>query len=321
MTRFPIIDLQDYLDGVAGADSKAAADVRDAFENVGFMAVIHHGISWSKVEALAATAAAFHARPMAWKQAMAFSADFTGYVAPEAHSIQTSTLNDNTKGDLNEAYFMERERPPANGDPARRAAFASPNQWPDDVDGFRAQLLDYFETIEKFARHLLPLYELALDLPAGFFEPAFCWPQASLRLSHYPPVPAEDNQFGISPHTDAGFLTILPQSAIAGLHIRPAGQDWIPAPTVAHGLFINSGDMLKRWTNDRFRSTEHMAVNSSGRERYATPFFFSPDVTYEMSCLPSCQSPDNPPKYEPITYGEYRKWFMDANYRSDLASR
>ena len=76
--------------------------------------------------------------------------------------------------------------------------------------------------------------------------------------------------------------------------------------------------MLKRWSNDRFLSTEHMATNSSGLDRYAAPFFFSPDVTYELACLPSCQSPDNPPKYPPITYGEYRQWFMDANYRSKL---
>ena len=72
MARIPIIDLQDYLNGGAGADRAVAADIRDAFENVGFMALIHHGVPWSKVEALTAAAAAFHARPMAWKSSCTF---------------------------------------------------------------------------------------------------------------------------------------------------------------------------------------------------------------------------------------------------------
>ena len=73
--------------------------------------------------------------------------------------------------------------------------------------------------------------------------------------------------------------------------------------------------MLKRWSNERFLSTEHMAVNDAGIDRYVTVFFYSPDLEYEMACLPTCQSADNPPKYPPITYREYRDWFMNQNYR------
>ena len=319
--EFPVIDLGDYLDGRNGAAQTAASALRRALETVGFYAVVNHGVPWSKVDGIFAQAKRFHDQDMAAKTALAFSADFTGYVAPSKAVLRTSQVNRNTKGDLNEAYFIERESPPPGADPARAAAFTSPNQWPADLPDFRESALDYYGTVEGLARALLPLYALALDLPEDWFEPAFDWPQASLRLTHYPPLPREDNQFGIAPHTDAGFLTILPQSDVTGLHIRPRGQDWMKAPRVEQGFFVNSGDMLKRWSNDRLLSTQHMAVNESERERYAAVFFFSPNLDYEMACLPTCQDEANPPRYAPITYRQYRAWFMDSNYRAENEPR
>lgn len=318
---FPAIDLGEYLAGKPGAAEDVATKLRHALERVGFFAVVNHGVSWSKVEAIFAEAKRFHDQDAAAKSALAFSPDFTGYVAPSKAVLRTSQVNANTKGDLNEAYFIERETPPSGADPARAAAFRPANQWPAALTGFRETALDYYATVEGLARSLLPLYAKALSLPDDWFEEAFRWPQASLRLTHYPPLPREENQFGIAPHTDAGFLTILPQSEVMGLHIRPKGQDWITAPRVEQGFFINSGDMLKRWSNDRLLSTQHMAVNDSGLDRYAAVFFFSPDLDYEMSCIPTCQSPDNPPRYEPITYRQYRGWFMDSNYRAEEAPR
>lgn len=319
--EFPILDLAAYTAGKPGAAEAAALELRHALETVGFYAVVNHGVAWSKVEAIFAQARRFHDQPAEAKSALSFSADFTGYVAPSKAVLRTSKVNANTKGDLNEAYFIERETPPPGADSNRAASFRSANQWPADLPGFRDIALDYYDTVERFARSLLPLYARALDLPPDWFEEAFGWPQASLRLTHYPQLPREDNQFGIAPHTDAGFLTVLPQSEVTGLHIRPKGQDWLTAPKVEQGFFINSGDMLKRWSNDRFLSTQHMAVNESDRDRYAAVFFFSPDLDYEMACIPTCQGPGNPPRYEPITYRQYRGWFMDSNYRAEEAPR
>ncbi|MBT6278266.1 MAG: isopenicillin N synthase family oxygenase, partial [Chromatiales bacterium] len=262
----------------------------------------------------------FHEQPTPAKLDCAFSADFSGYIPSAAHVIRTSQVNTNTKGDLNEAYFIEREAPPNGYQGELADEFVSPNQWPK-LPEFRTITLDYFNAMEGFARSLLPLYAAALKLDIDWFEEAFRWPQASLRLSHYPVSEREDNQFGIAPHTDAGFLTVLPQSDVTGLHIRVAGEDWIEAPRVHEGLFVNSGDMLKRWTNDQFLSTQHMAVNEAERDRYAAVFFFSPTLDYEMSCLPTCQSAARPPRYDPITYGQYRAWFMDSNYRPEAPAR
>ncbi len=322
MSDFPLIDLGGTSEPHTASHQRTAQQLRQALEHVGFFAVVNHGISPALIDDIFSQARRFHALPAEQKAALVFSPDFTGYVPPARHVLRTSTVNDNTMGDLNAAFFMEREEPPDGADGVRVKQFRTGNQWPSDLPGFRDVLMTYYRTMERFTRRrLLPLYAQALDLSIDYFDAAFRWPQASLRLSHYPPVPRQANQFGIAPHTDAGFLTILPQSEVDGLHIRPPGSDWIKAPRVEGGLFINSGDMLKRWTNDRFLSTQHMAVNGSNASRYAAVFFISPDLDYAMSCLPTCCDAEHPPKYEPITYRHYRTWFMDANYRPEAKPR
>jgi isopenicillin N synthase-like dioxygenase len=71
---------------------------------------------------------------------------------------------------------------------------------------------------------------------------------------------------------------------------------------------------MRRWTNDRFLATPHRVINRSGRDRYAIPFFMDCSYDWRMECLPTCQGPDNPPRYEPITYPDYITWFRNQNY-------
>ena len=72
---------------------------------------------------------------------------------------------------------------------------------------------------------------------------------------------------------------------------------------------VNGGDILKRWTNDRFLPTPHQMINVVERPRYAVPFFFDPHFDTSIDCLPTCQTAENPPKYPPITYDDYAIWF------------
>ncbi|MDP6708117.1 MAG: 2-oxoglutarate and iron-dependent oxygenase domain-containing protein [Alphaproteobacteria bacterium] len=312
----PVIDLGAYLAGDEGATAAAAAALREALEQLGFVAVVNHGVPREKIAAVFSQARRFHELPLDDKLRVRFAESYAGYLPSAAYSIKTSTINENDRPDLNEAFFVEREAPPADADPAEAAGYECPNQWPEDLTGFRETVLDYYATVEAFAHRLLPLY--ALDLDPDYFGAAFRWPQASLRLSHYPPLRREANQFGIAPHTDASFLTVLATHGAPGLHIRTPEGEWRVAPEVADGFIVNSGDMLRRWSNDRLLSTQHMAVNDSAAERYAAAFFFSPNLDHEISCLPSCRGAGEAAKHPPVTYREYRRWFMDSNYRSGV---
>jgi isopenicillin N synthase-like dioxygenase len=222
----------------------------------------------------------------------------------------------NDKPDLNEAFFVKRERGPE--DPLARAGrrFAGPNQWPAALPGFRETVLAYTDAVDALGRRLLPLCALALDLPADTFDAAFAESQFSFRLTHYPPGPAEPNQFGIAPHTDSNFMTFLAQSEVPGLQVRMPDGTWVDVPYVPGSFAVNSGDMMQRWTNNRFKSTPHRALPPVGRPRYAIPYFMGPHLDTEIACLPSCQGPGDPPRYPPISYGAYLAWWYDANYNA-----
>lgn len=313
---FPILDMADYVAGKSGARERLAAELRHACENIGFMVAVNHGVDAALVAGMFDWAARFHALPMAEKQALAMGSNFVGYLASGTYAIKTSDLADNRKGDLNEAFFMDRDRDP--DDPEVRAGrpFRELNKWPANLPGFRADAMAYYARMERFCQSLLPIFATALDLPPDWFDRAFAGAQATLRLSHYPPGEGDDDQFGISPHCDSNFLTVLPQSDVEGLYVRPAGRPWMKAPRVPGGFVINTGDTCHRWTNHRFRSTEHLAINPTpDRHRYAIPFFYAPHMDWPIRCIPTCTGPGNPPRYPAYTYREHRLWFMRNNYQ------
>jgi isopenicillin N synthase-like dioxygenase len=320
---FPVIDLGAYVRGVPGALDDVARQLRDALENIGFLIVVNHGVDAQLIDGIVEQARRFHAMPLAEKIKLETSrgtgSGFTGYLPSGEYAIKTSALNDNNKPDLNAAFFMDRERAPDDPEVLAGRLFRTPNKWPKDLPHFRDFMLRYWDALEEFSRRLLPAFAVALELAPEFFGDAFEDAQCVLRLSHFPPADYQDNQFGLAPHTDANFFTVLPQSNVEGLYILPEGRGWLKAPRVPGSFFINSGDMCKRWTNDRFLSTAHLAVNLTDRDRYSTPFFYTPHIDHPIACLPTCCSPANPAKYPPITYGEYRVWWLNNNYRTKLA--
>jgi isopenicillin N synthase-like dioxygenase len=316
----PVIDISDYLAGQLGALQATARRVHDALTNVGFFVVTGHDVPVSLIERTFGEAARFHAMPMATKLALKLNEHNNGYMVMGRYAVRTFDLNNNDKGDLNEAFFIKRERP-AN-DPLLLSGrrFVGPNVWPDDAElpDFRRHVIEYTDTMDRLARRFLPAVAVALDLPPRWFDDAFEDSQFSFRLSHYPPVAAEPNQFGIAPHTDSNFMTFLAQTEVPGLQVRMPGGDWLDVPYIPNSFAVNSGDMLRRWSNGRFKSTPHRALPPVGRARYAIPFFLGPRFDQQIACLPTCTGPGNPPRWEPTTYAEWQEYWYDANYDPKL---
>jgi len=312
----PVIDLAPYFAKRAAARAATAAELGRALQDVGFFVIVNHGIPQTLIDAAFAEARRFHAQPTEAKLALRMNEHNNGYMMLGRYAVWTSDVNANDKPDLNEAFFVKRERAP--DDPLVRAGrrFAGPNQWPANLPGFRETVLAYTDAVDALGRQLLPLCAMALDLPTDTFAGAFAESQFSFRLTHYPPVAAEPNQFGIAPHTDANFMTFLAQSEVPGLQVRLPDATWADVPYVPGSFAVNSGDMLRRWTNDRFKSTPHRALPPVGRPRYAIPYFMGPHLDTEIACLPTCQGPGNPSHHPPITYAAYLDWWYDANYNA-----
>jgi isopenicillin N synthase-like dioxygenase len=105
------------------------------------------------------------------------------------------------------------------------------------------------------------------------------------RIFHYPPVPPDEDGWGVGEHTDYGLLTLLAQDGTGGLAVRtPHG--WVDAPPIPGTFICNIGDMLDRLTGGWYRSTPHRVRNTSGRDRLSFPFFFDPDFCAEVPPLP-----------------------------------
>jgi isopenicillin N synthase-like dioxygenase len=311
-----VIDIADYLRGTRGALAGVARQLRQALTTVGFFVLTGHDVPLALIDDTFAQAGRFHKLPMTKKLTLKLNEHVNGYMAMGRYAVFTSEVNDNDKGDLNEAFFVKRERGP--DDPLARSGrrFVGPNQWPDEADlpGFRQAVLNYAAVMDGFARRLLPAVAVSLDLAPDWFDQAFADSQFTLRLSHYPPVAAEPNQFGIAPHTDSNFMTFLAQTEVPGLQVRLPSGEWLGVPYVPGSFAVNSGDMMVRWTNGRFKSTPHRALPPVGRDRYAIPFFLGPRFDQVIECLPSCASVDTPPRWPPITYAEWQAYWYDANY-------
>ena len=190
------------------------------------------------------------------------------------------------------------------------------NQWPDGHDGMRTAMMRYFTTLEAVGERMLPVLARALEMPADAFAPFFTdEAHVNLRFLHYPPQETDDDeQFGQGPHTDNSFITILAREDVPGLAVRLPSGEWLAPPVIEGTFLVNLGNMMKRWSNDRFLSTPHGVLNDTGTDRYSIAFFYSPNVDSVIECLPSCVGPDNPPRYEPAVYRDLVLAFYNANY-------
>ena len=310
--RIPVLDMGPYLAGAPGAREQLAAEVRHVQENIGFYIVINNGVDFARLDAAYGAFRKFFALPL--EEKLTFTIDDTslGYVPIRSTVYVTSVINKNTKKDLNETLTMAWDRPAYHPAVLERRRFHGPNRWPD-IAGFRDAVVAYQETIAALGHALLPLYALALDKPADFFEPYFTDPIMWSRNSYYPPVEPEDNQFGISPHCDHSFLTMLPLANEPGLQILDEDGNWMWPDPVENGIVVNTGEFLNRWSNGRFLPTPHRVVQPK-HDRYSIATFFNPNSETSSQALDTCVSGDNPAKFEPTTMQAYVEHYIDSNY-------
>lgn len=322
-TEIPVLDLGPYLAGEAGALERLAGELRHAQENVGFYFVVNHGVPKQLITDAYGALRAFFAQPEEDKLALRINAASSGFVPAKSSVYVTSTVNRNTKPDLNEVVLYARERPADHPQVQAGRRFHGPNQWPDEakVPGFRDTMLAYYAAIEDLGRRMLPVYARALDLPADYFDPFFDDPMWTTRNAWYPGSPdAEENQFGISPHRDHSFITFLPLSEEPGLQIRTPHDEWIAAEQVEDAIIVNTGEFMNRWSNGRFIATPHRVVPPK-RDRYSIAFFFNPRWDVEAVPLETCVSAERPAKYEPISIHDYLAWYIDRNFSKDGGGR
>ena len=295
----PVIDVARYFETDSDTElDKVASQLRESCLNVGFFSIIGHQFPQNRMDQAFAEARRFFTLPMHNKTALLMDRTEWPVKAVGYLPVNNFKLPARDKGNLNETFVVKRDHNVSLAD----------NQWPaeNQLPGFRKTTELYANQIELLAKRLLPIYARALNLDKEFFAPAFTRPLYRLRMTHYPLMEHKAvDEYGIAPHVDTTFFTLLAQKSPGLVIYSEIRKCWIHAPVIDGAFIVNTGELLKQWSNDLFVSVKHFANNNTGDEaRYSIPFFFNANPDFKMECLPTCRGEGNPPKYPPISYLE-----------------
>jgi isopenicillin N synthase-like dioxygenase len=316
MADVPLIDLAAARHGGAADRRRAAAAIDAASREIGFFAVRGHGVADGLIHDLRRVAHEFFALPLADKLASRHPVTGTNRGYHPVGGEALSTANDApAPPDLKEFFHVG---PVDAGDDAYYTAplgrrHFEPNIWPAAPPGFAQAATAYYRAASGLVAVLMRLAAIALDLEETFFDDKIDRSIGTMRLNYYPAqarAPVE-GQLRAGAHTDYGGFTILSGEDVpGGLQISTREGRWIDVPTSPTTLVVNIGDLLMRWTNDRWLSTLHRVVNppaGSGRgPRLSIAFFSHPNYDALIECVPT----QGPARHAPVRSGEYR----DAKY-------
>ncbi len=298
----PVID----LDGLENANPQTlrriADDISHAVETTGFFYVRNHGIPEKLIDDVYAIAGDFFRRPPEEKEALRINANHRGFL-----SAGGAKMSDDARPDLKESFVWGLDVDDRDPDFLAGRPLIGPNQWPDFLPEMRPALTAYFDACNRLGWRLLKVFATALDLPEDHFIGTTDKPMTRCSIIYYPPqqIDAGADQFGVAPHTDFGTMTLLRQDEVGGLQVQDRNGDWVTAHPIEGTIVVNVGDLLARWTNDRFASTPHRVVNASGKERFSLVAAVDPNFETDMS--PVVAKGDTA-KHEPISCGDYLIW-------------
>ncbi|MEH2469934.1 isopenicillin N synthase-like dioxygenase [Nitrobacteraceae bacterium AZCC 2161] len=311
----PVIDIGGLSSGKLADREAVGAQLRAACLASGFFYISNHGVPEDCVADVFSEAAAFFALPPDRKAEVDKSRSKAnrGY-----EPLQGQTLEPGAPPDLKEGYYIGPEH--VADDPRVIAGMFNhgANQWPAARPRFKPVMQSYLDIMLELSARMMGGIALSLNLPEDYFAGYCEGAMATVRLLHYPPQSARTSpaQKGAGAHTDFGGLTLLRQGDIGGLQVwDQQSSGWIHADPVPGTFVVNLGDMIARWTNDRYRSTLHRVVNESGSERYSVPFFYTGNYAHKVECIPTCLAPGEQPKYPPTTVEQHMRAMYQRTYK------
>jgi isopenicillin N synthase-like dioxygenase len=319
-TAIPLIDLDPWFDGTPDQRRTLAADVDGHLRRLGFLVVVNHRLPRAVIDGCRAQARAFFHQPEMVKAEVALAGEaYRGWVGPGLES-NAATYGVQTAPDLKETYAYGPVDVPDEALRTRNPRWYAPNVWPATPPGFRAAAEAWWRSARALHDELLDVLSLALGLPLTHLRERATAPTAQVSLNWYGPRGADEplpDQFRIGPHTDFGLLTVLDREpGMGGLQVLDEHGDWIDAPVVPGSLIINTGDLIRRWTNDRWCSNEHRVLPPPAErpqeELISLVFFGEPDHDALIQALPTCVSATEPAKHPPVLAHEYLAAKMDA---------
>jgi len=261
---FPLLDIRRWRDGTGDQRYRFACELDVALRQSGFLLLAGHGVDPGLRARIRAAAARFFALPAGAKDPYATPVGGRGWIRPgsEANAYY-GEVADAARADLKESLTFGRTF--TTGDTDLDRTWFSANVWPAECPELEALCERYTGEIRALYTDLLRACAVAFGLPEPWFADRVGASPHTLNINRYPArahtgTPL-DGQFRVAPHTDWGVLTILDrQPGYGGLQVQDRAGRWLDAPYEPNAFTVNVGDLLARWTGDRWRSTRHRVL-------------------------------------------------------------
>ncbi|XP_054805518.1 gibberellin 2-beta-dioxygenase 2-like [Prosopis cineraria] len=260
-----------------------AKQIVKASEEYGFFKVVKHGVPEHTIAAMEEEAAAFFAKPVAQKKAVAgYGSNTIGFC-----------------GDVGCLDYLLLNASPSSSSISQ----LNPSK-------FRSTVSEYVGAVRELACEILELMAEGLGVPDTLAFSSFLRHHDSdslLRFNHYPPLLLKDINVAFGEHSDPQILTLLRSNDVAGLQISLPDGLWFPVSPDPSAFFVNVGDALQVMTNGRFVSVRHRAMTNSDKSRMSMAFFGAPPLNACIAALPEMVTTQRPSLYRPFTWAEYKQ--------------
>lgn len=322
----PVIDIRAFIEhsdadnaSVSAARASVVQQVAAACRDVGFLVITHHGVPDATIRDAFAAAKAYFDQSADEKRRVPMTPEYPyGYECGEvlAQSRDNNNNNNSSNNESRERLADLKETFQICLGALGKTPELTPQWPPNGPAAFKPAMTAYYRALEQLASTLMQIFACALALPPTWFDDKIDSHMSSLRILNYPhqdhAPPAGSPQLRASAHTDYGSLTILAvDDAPGGLQVADLDGAWQDVQAPPGSFIVNLGDLMNRWTNETWRSTLHRVVNppppanGASNRRQSIAFFHCINADTVVSCIESCQSVDNPPKYAAVLAGEY----------------
>ncbi|GAB2301108.1 Gibberellin 2-beta-dioxygenase 8, variant 2 [Dionaea muscipula] len=282
--ELPLIDLARLSMGKSGRE-ECMVEMSKASEEWGFFQVVNHGISRDVLEA------------MRQEQIKVFREPF--YRKMESHRYMNTSPGSYRWGTptatcLHQLSWSEAFHIPFTDIPRLTC-----------TTSIRSALEQYAVGVSSLAQKVAKILAKRVGRDSVLIEQSCQSSTCYLRMNRYPPCPKLYSQvFGLMPHTDSDFLTILYQDYVGGLQLVKDGK-WIAVKPNPDALIVNIGDLFQAWSNGVYKSVEHRVVANGKVERFSTAYFLCPSSD---AVIESCKEPS---VYRKFSFREYRQQVQD----------
>lgn len=282
------------IDLATAPEDEIVAQIAHACQEFGFFQIINHSISEQLIDDYLEQCRLYFALPLSVKQKW------------KRHDTNSrGWFNDELtkqKRDWKEALDLgvpgSRDWTAMDDDPTN-FCLDGWNQLPstDVLPNFRQVVTEYFDSCAQLSDQIATWMAMGLGQTADhpLLQALRDQHSSYLRANYYPLCNELDadgvtKPLGISPHRDAGFLTVLLQDAnthsLQVLSNNNSREQWVTIhPASKYAFTINTGDMAEVWSNGLYKAPLHRVLSHEKQERYSTPFFYNPPYATRVEPL------------------------------------